>query len=178
MLASSERNFLRLLAERLHWFDFLGLVGLVTLLGLRRLGWPDHAVARAVAALVVGCLRIALRESVVPHATTALGAALLIGRQRARGDRDLAGLLGHRQLRSPLRGGVCRTLGRRGSNRARPTVATRIRDRRILERPGVLAVAIHLHPVLLVGVELVRDSEAHRGALERVRGRLLVVLAR
>src|SRR5689334_20192583 len=116
MLASSERNFLRLLAERLHWFDFLGLVGLVTLLRLRRLGWPDHAVARAVAALVVGCLRIALRESVVPHATTALGAALLIGRQRAGCDRNMAGLLGHRELRGSLRRSVRHTLGRSGSN--------------------------------------------------------------
>src|SRR5690606_34230591 len=39
----------------------------------------------------------------------------------------------------------------------------------------ITTVTVQLHPVLFVRVKLVRDSEAHRGALERVRGCGLVV---
>src|SRR5689334_5539583 len=51
-----------------------------SLTSLRR---PDHAVARPITALEVGRLRVALRQSVVPHPTAALRTARLIERERA-----------------------------------------------------------------------------------------------
>src|SRR6476661_565481 len=76
----SERNFLRVHDERLRLRGF-GL----RRIGLLALGWPDHAVAGTIAALVIGCLGVPLGESVVPHPSTALRAALLVERERARG---------------------------------------------------------------------------------------------
>src|SRR6476659_8548169 len=138
-----ERNLFRLLAELLR------RLGLVCLLGLGR---PDDAIAGAIAALVVRRLRIALREPVVPHAATALRARLLVRGERTRCDGDTHRLLGHRELRSALARNQRITLEFCGGNGTGPSVAPRVRDRRILDRPRVLPIAVHLHPVLLVGV--------------------------
>src|SRR5690242_17006707 len=67
------------------------------------LRWPDHAVARAVAALEVRRARIALADPVVPHPTAALGAGRNIAgdRRALRASRALEGE--RRRLRTSVR---------------------------------------------------------------------------
>ena len=57
-------------------------------------------------------------------------------------------------------------------------MATNVGRLRIFDRLGVLSVAVHLDPVLLVGVELVGDTEPDRCSLECICRGLLVVAAR
>src|SRR5205814_7027496 len=66
----------------------------------------------------------------------------------------------------------------RSVEQSRLPVATNVSRLRIFDRLGVLSVAVHLDPVLLVGVELVGDTEPNRCSLECIGRGLLVVAAR
>src|SRR2546423_10623291 len=102
------------------------------------LGRPDPSIAGAVLALVVGSTRISFGQAVVPHPAATLGTAhsVHVGQQGTWSG-----------TRVSVASVCCRT-----RSRTRLAVAPNVRELRVFQRLGVLAIAVHLDPVLLVRV--------------------------
>src|SRR6185437_132578 len=168
LVRQSQLRCARLPCRRLWCFHlgclFVGGVSAI-MLGVvcTRLRRPHDSVAVSVSALVVGRLWIALGQTVIPHASAALGAVHSIDvRKRVRFFHRVHVIRRHRgaaQLSSAT------------------TVSALVSGCRILDRLGVPAVAINFDPVLLVRVQLVSNPEPYRCTLERIGRGLLVVAA-